>query len=1475
MSDESEPSPHPYRGVDEDAITNIARTMSRQSFQSLRSDVNEFVNVFEDHDDPALDPTSGKFDARKWLKNMRSLYRSDPDRYPTKELGVSFRNLGAYGHGQDTNFQTTVANVPIAAFYGTKELVSSKHGGNRVQILHKMDGVINPGEMLVVLGRPGSGCSTFLRTIASQTYGFSLDEGTEINYCGLTPKQIATRFRGDVVYCGESELHLPQLSVGDTLMFAARMKTPAHIIPGVTREEYALHMRNMIMATYGLSHTVNTRVGNDLIRGVSGGERKRVSIAELALCGSQLQCWDNSTRGLDSATALEFVRSLRNSSDIFNVTSAVAVYQASEEMYECFDKAIVLYEGMQIFYGPIHKAKDYFMNMGWQPKPRQPTPDFLTSLSSPNEREAKPGWEDRVPRTAAEFRERWINSPEYAELLEEIEAFNQRYNEKSAEEYAEAYRAHQSKKLPKNAAYTVSYNEQLKALVIRGFQALKGDPTMPATGVIGNLVMGFIVSSMFYNMQNTTQSFFSRNALIFFSLLYNGMNTLLEIFALYAVRPIVQKHQQYALYHPTLDAAASLVTSLPQKVIVSIGFNVTIYFISNLRREPGNFFFFLLIAFVTSLMTSHLFRTIGSATSTFTEAMVPANMLLLALIIFTGFVVPVNNMHGWCRWINYINPLAYSFEALMANEYHNRRFTCSVQYPTYGSGISSICSVAGAVAGEDFVDGDRYIETAYEYSFAHMWRNFGILVGFTIFFLCTYLLLVYVNPGARTKGEVLVYPLSVLRKNHKKGVDLEKGAGSSQTTAVAETGHDGEEKDLIDASDDVFYWKDVCYDIKIKGEPRRLLNYVDGWVKPGTLTALMGASGAGKTTLLDTLANRVTMGVVSGEMYVNGYPRDNTFQRSTGYAMQQDIHLKTATVREALVFSACLRQPFSTPYSEKVKYIDNVLKILEMEPYADAVVGVPGEGLNVEQRKRLTIGVELAAKPKLLLFLDEPTSGLDSQTAWSICQLLKKLSKAGQAVLCTIHQPSALLLQQFDRLLFLARGGRTVYFGDIGENSKTLTGYFEKYDADPCPPDANPAEWMLHVIGAAPGSVANHDYADVWLRSEERQAVRAEIDRLKEKYNASPSNVNPDSEHAGEFAAPLYYQFLKVSQRTFRHVWRSPMYIYSKVGLTIVSSIFNGFTFFKAENTLQGLQNLMFAIFMFTIIINSSIQQHLPNYVEQRDQFEVRERPSKMFSWKVFLGAQFVSEIPWQVLCSVLAFLCWFYPVDFVRNFGDHVANRSGVTYFFVLLFYIFASSLGFLTIAGMGDADAATNMAILLYSMCLLFCGVLATREALPGFWIFMYRISCMTYFIGGMLGNNLGGAPVICADYELLTVTPPDGQTCGAYLDTFLQALGGYAQNPDATDSCQFCTMSNADTFLASIEAEYHLRWRNLGIFIAYPVFNYAAAVFIYWLARVPKKSSRVANSSDPDQFKGDHALESADEKEAAATTAPVATK
>lgn len=195
---------------------------------------------------------------------------------------------------------------------------------------------------------PGSGCSTLLKTITGELHGLDMHKDSTISYNGITQAQMLKQFKGEIVYNQEVDKHFPHLTVGETLEFAARVRTPQDRPGNVDRETWAKHMASVAMAVFGLSHTYNTKVGNDFVRGVSGGERKRVSIAEMALAGSPIAAWDNATRGLDAATALEFTRSLRMSSNLGGSVHAVAIYQASQAIYDEFDKAVVLYEGRQI-----------------------------------------------------------------------------------------------------------------------------------------------------------------------------------------------------------------------------------------------------------------------------------------------------------------------------------------------------------------------------------------------------------------------------------------------------------------------------------------------------------------------------------------------------------------------------------------------------------------------------------------------------------------------------------------------------------------------------------------------------------------------------------------------------------------------------------------------------------------------------------------------------------------------------------------------------------------------------------------------------------------------------------------------------------------------------------------------------------------------------------------------------------------------
>ncbi|CAI5758794.1 unnamed protein product [Candida verbasci] len=1452
-----------YNGFDEQTnkdIQNLARSYTHDSigdsssvglikYLSNMSEVPGISPYENETEIDKLNPDSDSFNAKFWVKNLKKLYDSNPDYYKPSKLGVAYKNVRAYGVANSSDYQPTVTNalwkLAVEGFRHLKKTDESRY----FDILKKMDAIMRPGELTVVLGRPGAGCSTLLKTIACNTYGFNLDKESTITYDGLTQHDIEKHYRGSTVYSAESDVHFPHLSVGDTLEFAARLRTPQNRGENVDRETFAKHMASVYMATYGLSHTRNTNVGNDFVRGVSGGERKRVSIAEVSLNGANIQCWDNATRGLDAATALEFIRALKTSATILDTTPLIAIYQCSQDAYDLFDKVVVLYEGYQIFFGKADKAKEFFINMGYECPQRQTTADYLTSLTNPAERVVIPGYDNKVPRTPQEFEAYWKKSPEYAELIKEIDQHLidcEQLNTKHV--YHDAHVARQSSKLRPESPYTVNFFMQTKYIMHRNWLRMKGDPSITIFSIFGQLVMGLILSSVFYNLDQTTGSFYYRGASLFFAVLFNAFASLLEIMALFEARPIVEKHKKYALYRPSADALASIVTELPVKFLMSMSFNFVFYFMVNFRREPGRFFFYWLMCGWCTLVMSHLFRSLGAVSTSIAGAMTPATVLLLAMVIYTGFVIPVPYLLGWSRWINYINPVGYVFESLMDNEFYDREFQCASFIPS-GPGFENVsvdnrvCSVVGAVPGSNVVKGTDYLRLSFDYYNSHKWRNLGITIAFAVFFLIIYISLTEFNKGAMQKGEIVLFLRGSLKKQKKaeKNRDEETGIETEKITIKDETEADKydspKEKIELPSNKEIFFWKDLTYQVKIKKEDRVILDHVDGWVKPGQVTALMGASGAGKTTLLNCLSERVTTGVITdGVRMVNGHSLDSSFQRSIGYVQQQDLHLPTSTVKEALRFSAYLRQSNKIPKKEKDAYVDYVIDLLEMTEYADALVGVAGEGLNVEQRKRLTIGVELVAKPKLLLFLDEPTSGLDSQTAWSICKLMRKLADHGQAILCTIHQPSAILLKEFDRLLFLQKGGKTVYFGDLGENCSELISYFESYGAHPCPKEANPAEWMLEVVGAAPGSHAKQDYFEVWRNSKEFKQVQQEIATMETELSKLPRDEDPEAKL--KYAAPVWKQYLLVSWRTIVQDWRSPGYIYSKLFLVLSSALFNGFSFFKANNSMQGLQNQMFAIFMFFIPFNTIVQQMLPFFVRQRDVYEVREAPSRTFSWFAFITGQITSEIPYQIAVGTLSFFCWYYPVGLYRNAEptDQVNQRGVLMWLLLTSFFVYSSTMGQLCMSFNELADNAANLATLLFTMCLNFCGVLAGPDFLPGFWIFMYRCNPFTYLIQAIMATGLANTNVHCSKYELLSIQPPSGTSCEDYLGQYIKTAGGYFEN-GVNGSCQFCQMSGTNAFLDSVNAVYSERWRNWGIFIAFIAINIVGTVILYWLARVPK--------------------------------------
>lgn len=789
-----------------------------------------------------------------------------------------------------------------------------------------------------------------------------------------------SEFRGECNYQAESDVHFPHLTVAQTLAVAAQARTPANAAGKSGRQSYAKQTTDATAAALGLSHTLGSKIGNDFIRGISGGERQRTTLAEVLVSGTSLQCWDNSTRGLDSANALNFVKVLRASAAATGSTHLVTMYQASQDIYDLFDKVVLLYEGRQVYFGSATAAKAYFTDLGFKCPERATTSDFLTSLTNPAERVqlTRPGFEARVPRTPDEFAARWKNSPERAKLMEEIRLYDEEFplGQEHLRKIRIDQKSYKADVQRSRSPYTILFPDQIALCFTRGFQRLVNDLAPPISSIAGNAIISIILGSMFYNMPEDTSSFYGRGVLIFFTVLTNTFLGAFEGVQLWDQRPIVEKHFQYALYHPSAEAIASILCDMPNKLLLTTFFNIPFYFLANMRRTPGAFFTFYIFAFCSLVTGSMLFRAIGAMSKTLTGSIAPGADFILLLMIYTGFVLPAPMMHPWFRWFSYVDPVGYTFESLMINEFSGRQFPCAKfvpEGPGYGDVEPSgrMCSTVGALPGATVVNGDAYLARAFRIQRKHLWRNLGVILAFGALFCGLYLLATEYISASRSKGEVLVFRRGHLPERKMKG-DEEEQVSYETHTPKKDRKHSAVTT-IIEAKVDrhaaTFIWDKLCYDVNVGGSSKRILDDVEGWIKPGTLTALMGPSGAGKTTLLNVLANRTTTGVIGGEKLVDAKYQDQGFARKIGYAQQQDLHLSTSTVREALIFSARLRQPKSYSDREKLDWVDQLIETLDMSSFAEAVIGVPGEGLNVEQRKRVTIGVELAARPELLLFL--------------------------------------------------------------------------------------------------------------------------------------------------------------------------------------------------------------------------------------------------------------------------------------------------------------------------------------------------------------------------------------------------------------------------------------------------------------------------------------------------------------------------
>ena len=548
-----------------------------------------------------------------------------------------------------------------------------------------------------------------------------------------------------------------------------------------------------------------------------------------------------------------------------------------------------------------------------------------------------------------------------------------------------------------------------------------------------------------------------------------------------------------------------------------------------------------------------------------------------------------------------------------------------------------------------------------------------------------------------------------------------------------------------------------------------------------------------------------------------------------------DLHDPSSTIREAFTFSALLRQDASVPLSEKLAYVDTVLQLLGLTHLSDALIG----SLALEQKKRTTIGVELCARPKLLVFLDEPTSGLDSQGAYNIVKLLRRLAdEGGQSVLCTVHQASQQILEMFDGVLALNPGGNTFYCGPVGEGGGEIIRYFEERGV--CAKEGkNVADLVIEIGRGLANSKSNKeesdgeglevdaatDWSTIWRNSPERQSLLQAINSSAPPPNTS--NKNSPTTSPPEYATSTFTQTIHLTHRLTLQFWRTPEYPYSRLFASFLHALLNGFTFFRLGHTLSDLQSRAFSTFLVLMIVPEFVNAVAFRFSLNTALFRSRELPARIYSPLSFALANIASELPYIVLNTLVFYALWYFPVGFPTTPG-----AAGYMFLMLLTFHAYSTSWGQWIAALAPDYTIAANLVPFFIIMCESFNGILRPWSQLEGFWRYgMYMVNPMTYFVRGTLAATMSGTPVQCTRAELNIFQHPPTTTCAEYVAEWFTngTVSGYIVDL-VGEGCGYCRYKDADEYLRTLNVHEGCKWRDWGVFAGFAVVNWVlVGVFV----------------------------------------------
>ncbi|XP_010449957.1 PREDICTED: ABC transporter G family member 42 [Camelina sativa] len=1251
-------------------------------------------------------------DNLRLLQNIRKRIDEVGIELPTIE--VRFSNLFVEAECE------VVYGKPIPTLWNaiTSKLSRFMCSKQEKKILKGVSGIIRPKRMTLLLGPPGCGKTTLLLALSGRLDP-SLKTRGEVSYNGhffseFVPEKTSS-------YVSQNDLHIPELSVRETLDFSgcfqgtgsrlemmkeiSRREKLKRIVPDPDIDAYMKAasiegsktniQTDYILKILGLNICADTRVGDASRPGISGGQKRRLTTGEMIVGPIKTLFMDEITNGLDSSTTFQILSCLHQSVSLSEGTILVSLLQPAPETFELFDDVILMGEGKIIYHGPRELVCGFFEGCGFKCPNRKSVAEFLQEVISRKDQEQYWCHRDKPYCYVSidSFIEKFEKSDLGLQLQDELSKTCEKKSQTTLNDDALCFKK-----------YSLSNWEMLKACSRREFLLMKRNSFVYVfkSGLL--LLIGSITISVYLRTGSTRDALHANYLMgsLFFSLFKLLADGLPELALTISRIAVFCKQKELYFYPAWAYAIPSAILKIPISFLESFLWTSLTYYVIGYSPEMGRFIRQFLIFFALHLSCISMFRAIAAVFRDFVIATTMGTIIIVIITVFGGFIVRKPSMPAWLEWGFWLSPLSYAEIGLTANEFFAPRWR--------------------KITSENITLGEQVLDArGLNFGSQSYWNAFGALIGFTLFFNTVFALaLTFLKTSQRSR------PI----------VSREKNTQSSEKEYVSSSETASQFKNALPFEPLTFTFQDVQYFIETpQGKKLQLLSDVSGAFKPGVLTALMGVSGAGKTTLLDVLSGRKTRGDIKGKIEVGGYLKvQETFARVSGYCEQFDIHSPNLTVQESLQYSAWLRLPSNINSETKSAIVNEVLETIELKEIKDSIVGMAGiSGLTTEQRKRLTIAVELVSNPSII-FMDEPTTGLDARAAAIVIRAVKNIAETGRTVVCTIHQPSIDIFEAFDELILMKNGGKIIYYGPLGQHSCKVIEYFMSIPGvSKMKENSNPATWILDLISKSSDDKLGVDLAQMYKESTLFKENKMVIEGMRCTSLESEGLIL-----SSRYAQTGWEQFKACLWKHHLSYWRNPSYNLTRIIFMCFTSVLCGTLFWQKAKEINNQQDL-FNIFgsMFTVVLYSGINNCstvLFCVATERNVF-YRERFARMYNSWAYSLAQVLVEIPYSLFQSIV-YVIIVYPM---------VGYHWSVFKVFWSFYSIFCSLLifnyfGMLLVVVTPNVHVAFTLRSSFYSVVNLFAGYVMPKPNIPKWWIWMYYLSPTSWVLNGLLTSQYG---------------------------------------------------------------------------------------------------------------------------------------